>query len=186
MACFGSLPRGAASDSPAKPALGLLGPIGLALQVGGALVKGEAIRKAGSRAKDALFEQASEIEIQANQLGARALEEQEDITRQTRADVGASRTAAGKSGVRVGAGSTKRAEEKIIRIRKLQKERIRRRASESISTLNRRADRLRKRGGEVKAAAKTRQFTSFLGSGFQVASNVGKFDLKNVFGGSNG
>jgi len=167
----------------AFPLLLLLGQAGLGAYAA------EQQRKAGSQAKDQLFEQADEIRMQAEDITQTAIEQQESVDIGTREDVARGETRAAKSGVRV-AGSVTDASAKRRGQGARQKELIRSRASGAVARFNRQSERLRSRGLEAKEAGRQAAKLGYISTGlslgaggYKIGTRGGKqqFDWNRIF-----
>lgn len=156
---------------------GCLALAGMGAQVGGGALSFIGQRRAGKAARAMGKAQQRALEIEAAQTQRAGFQTLRDLEQEKQAAVGKSRVAAAKSGVRVGTGSTLRAEKKIVSEYNKNKRRFGEGVANRVAALRARGEALRKRGTAIKKAKDLQAFASLLGSSAAFAQGLDELNL---------
>ena len=136
----------------------------------------------GSNQKSLADAQARAFETEAERTKRAGTENIGDLNRMAREDVGSSRVAAAKSGVKVGTGSALGAENRIRREYQRTADRYGRDLADQIKDLQTQAFYRRKIGAKIKKASRYEAISKALGGGYKMS----QYDWSKFFGGGGG
>jgi hypothetical protein len=150
-------------------------------QLGLGLLKARSLRDAGKAERRLAYQRAMAIQAQAERLRLQGLDELHAMEEDKQADISSSRAAAGKSGVRAGAGSTGRAEKRVAREWNRNKTLYGKQIADAIASLNSEAMLIAKGGEATEKAYKVRSTGSLLETGASFGKSAYENNLFGLF-----
>lgn len=148
----------------------------MAMKVAGGATSFKGILTEGAEQEALAKQQAGLFEGQALREREVGLENLTDMQEEERTDLGESRAAAAKAGVRIGTGSALGAEKKISRIHLRNRERYGKQVADKIFALETRAQFKRTEARSIRKSARKRATASLLGSSAGTAKMASEFD----------
>ena len=143
--------------------------LALAAMIGGTVIDISGTLQEGDAQNSLAKSQARELEKQAERVRRAGTENISDLNRMAREDIGSSRVAAAKSGVKVGTGSALGAENRILREYQRTADRYGRDLADQIKDLQTQAFYRRKIGAKMKKASRYEAMSKALGGGYKMS-----------------
>lgn len=156
--------------------------LNLGIQAGLGLYQYETARNAGREVRNLAEEEATKLEAAARRFGRERREVTHEMHLQKKSDIAASRTAAGKAGIRVGGGT----HAKVLQvIQNTHNRNIRRYGQQTADAMQRLYDKaymVRREGAIRESAGKRRATAQLLGTGANIFFQGNEYGWGNLLG----